>query len=194
MDIKQLQKFNLCFPGHWIAGEDRDWAFEIALLLSQIEEEFVCAVASFAMFEPITIDNAKEYSHFDKTKYERCLNGIYASSFVLSLDAISKILEVLKNHLHPPCSAVQYIFEYESNFGELKFIRDSIAHIEDRIRGVDKNQRIIPTNILILGSFNERRFGYTGSDRNLHEIEIAESTLFTAQRIIQKIINAYNWE
>jgi len=104
------------------------------------------------------------------------------------------LLEALKKYLNPPNSVVIFISEYEAIFGHLKYIRDSVAHIEDRGRGVDKHQKRIPTNFLILGAFIERRFGFTASDGKFYEIELSESTLFSAQRILQKIISAYSWE
>lgn len=194
MNTAELKKFDLSFPGHWIAGSDRDWAFETALILSSLENEFVRAVASFAMFEPITTSNVEQFADLNQSKYEGCLNGIYATSFVLSLDAISKLLEALKKYLNPPSTVLIFISEYEAIFGHLKHIRDSIAHIEDRSRGVDKYQRRIPTNFLILGAFVERRFGFTASDGKFYGIELSESTLLSAHRILQGIINAYTWE
>jgi len=91
MNTTELKKFDLSFPGRWIAGSDRDWAFETAHILSLVEDEFVRAVASYAMFEPITTSNVEQFDLW-QSKYESCLNGIYATSFVLSLDAISKLL------------------------------------------------------------------------------------------------------
>lgn len=193
MDTSKLKKFDLSFPGHWIAGSDRDWASETALILSLAESEFICAVASYAMFEPVTASNFQQFD-LGQSKYERCLNGIYATSFIVSLNAISKLLEALKKYLRPPNTVITFISEYESAFGHLKHIRDSMAHIEDRGRGVDKYQRRIPTNFLILGAFIERRFGFTASDGKFYEIELSESTLSSAQQILQKIINAYGWE
>jgi hypothetical protein len=193
MDTAALKKFDLSFPGHWIAGSDRDWAFATAQVLWFSEDEFIRAVTSYAMFEPITVNKVNQF-YLRQSKYENCLNSIYANSFVFSLDEISKLLGVLKKYLGPPNNVLEFISEYESIFGHLKFIRDSIAHIEDRSRGVDKCQRNIPTNLLILGGFRERRFGFTASDGGFYEIELSESTLFSAQRILQNIINAYNWE
>lgn len=194
MDITELQKFDLSYPGHWIAGSDRDWASETALILSLLEARFVRAAVSYAMFEPITAINVKQFADLKQSKYERCLNGIYATSFVFSLDAISKLLEALKKYLNPPDAVLTLISEYETIFGHLKHIRDSAAHIEDRGRGFDKYQEKIPANLLVLDTFIERRFAYTAGDGRLYEVELSESTLLSAHRILQGIINAYNWE
>jgi len=193
MNIIELQKFNLTYPGHWIVGSDRDWTNNTSNMLSSVDSEFVSAVSSYAMFKPITADYVKQFH--DKSKYERCLNSIYATSFVFSLDAISKLLNALKIYLSPPDAVLDLISEYETIFGHLKHIRDSVAHIEDRSRGFGKNKKKIPTNILSLGLFiNERCFEITGSDGNLYRVELSDSTLLSAHKILQGIINTYTWE
>ncbi len=193
MNIIELQKFDLTYPGHWIAGKDRDWANRTSIIISSVDSELVSAVSSFAMFKPITRDYAKQLHN--QSKYERCLNGIYATSFVFSLDAISKLLNALKLYLSPPDAVLVLISEYETVFGHLKYIRDSLAHIEDRSRGVGKNKKEIPTNLISLGSFiNETGLEVTASNGNLYRINLSDSTLLSAHRIIQGIINSYTWE
>jgi hypothetical protein len=194
MDFDELNRFDLHYPGHWIAGSDRDWAGDTSLILSYIDEEFVRAVSSYAMFEPVTAHNVNHFLEKSRSKYASCLNGIYATSFVISLDTIAKLLNVLRKYLAPPNAALRLILKYESTFGHLKHIRDSIAHIEDRGRGVDKNQKRILSNFLVLGAFNESCFEFTGSDGTLYGIEISEPTLMSAYEILQGIINVYYWE
>ncbi|MHB9029194.1 MAG: hypothetical protein ACYC9O_10515 [Candidatus Latescibacterota bacterium] len=43
----KLDKFDLEWPGFWIAGEDRDWAFETQGILHHVEMEFIIAVTAF---------------------------------------------------------------------------------------------------------------------------------------------------
>jgi hypothetical protein len=84
MNPSELQKFDLTHPGEWIAGTDRDWAWETSNVLNLLEDEFVRAVTSYAMFEPPTLGTI---DHLEtQSRYERCLNGIYATAFVYSLD------------------------------------------------------------------------------------------------------------
>lgn len=194
MHLDELGRFDLVFPGHWIAGTDRDWAWKTASILSFIEDEFIRAVTSCAMFQPGTAHNVDALWRKQESKYRRCLGDIYARSFVFSLDAICKQLEALQQHLNPPTTVLGLVRQYVNIFGHLKHIRDSIAHLEDRGRGVDKDEQRIPSNLLVLGGFNERQYMYTGSDGKIYVIEISESTLTSAQRILQSIVNAYTWE
>jgi hypothetical protein len=95
--------------------------------------------------------------------------------------------------LHPPAAIRPLCEDYERQFGQLKHIRDSAIHIEDRGRGKTRYQQPVNANVLILGSFIERRFVFTGEDGKQYEVEISDTTLLRAKEIIQKIINMYPW-
>lgn len=192
MGISGLVKFDLTYPGHRISGPDPDWAFEIVHLLSLVEDEFICAVASYSMFEPVTRNNLD--STTKQSKYVSCLNTIYARMFVYSLNSITEILKVLKTYGNLPVAVPTLISQYNSLFGNLKHIRDSVAHIENRGRALDKKGNTIPATIIVLGAFNGRRFEFTGGDGTCYGVDISESILLAAQGILQSIINAYNWE
>jgi hypothetical protein len=197
MNNNALEKFDLVYPGQWIVGHDRDWASQTAHVLSLVEDEFVQAVASFAKFEPVTRENVNQYVKRTPSKYTDCLNKIYARSFVYALNSVRALLNALREHLHPPDTVQHLISEYESCFANLQYIRNSSMHIEDRGRGVVRKkgeEKKIPTNILLLGGFNERRFDFTGEDGKIYGVEISESTLLSAHSILQEIINAYTWE
>lgn len=188
-----LRQFDLYFPGIWIEGEDRDWAFKNYLVLKQIEGLFIESVAAYSLFQPVTAENYRNYIDKHHSPYESCLNGLYAKSYVFTLDGIGKLLSRLCQKMGPPPEVLSLFKKYNSHFGHLKHIRDSAIHIEDRGRGVTRSQEPINTNVLVLGSFIERRFLFTGEDGKQYEVEISETTLNCARTIIQEIINAYSW-
>ena len=197
LHYKSLKQFDLTFPGHWIEVEDQDQAFQIQLVLSLIQGLFIEAVVSYALFQPITSENVREFmdrfERGDETPYERCLNGIYAKAFVFALDGIEKLLNRLVSIYNSPKEVKQLHEEYKEQFGHLKHIRDSAIHIEDRGRGKTRKQEPLDTNIIVIGGFIERRYTFTGEDGRQYEIEISESTLKKAKLIIQEIINSYSW-
>ena len=193
MITDSLRQFDLHFPGTWIEGADRNWAFENYLVLRHVQDLFVEAVAGYSLFRPITADNFRESIQRDQSPYERCLNALYAKAFVFALDGIAKLLSRLCKHLHPPAAIRPLCEDYERQFGQLKHIRDSAIHIEDRGRGKTRYQQPVNANVLILGSFIERRFVFTGEDGKQYEVEISDTTLLRAKEIIQKIINMYPW-
>jgi len=191
VNIDELTQFNLSFPGHWIEGDDRNWASESYLTLSHIKGLYEEAVVAYSQFDPITAENYKD--KINEPIYSRCLNSIYAKAFVFALDGINKLLLKLCRHLHPPEQIKTLKTEYENRFGHLKHIRDSAIHIEDRGRGKTRREEQLNTNIIILGSFIEIRFSFTGEDGRQYEIEISDTTLLSAKQVIQKVINSYTW-
>ena len=194
MDSEYLQKFDLHYPGIWIDGEDRDWASDIQQILSLIEGLFVEAVASYALFQPITIERLSKENAIQESRYDSCLNGLYAKAFVYNLHSIEKLLyRLCQANTHPPTGIEELYGEYDHIFGHLRHIRDSAMHIEDRGLGLSKSQKPIETNILIIGGFIDNRYTFSGSDGNQYEIEISETTLEAARRIIQDVINSYPW-
>ena len=188
-----LSQFDLYFPSVWIESKDRDWAFKNYLVLRQIESLFIESVAAYSFFKPMTAENYQDYIDKDHSPYEGCLNGLYAKSYVFALDGIGKLLSRLCHKLWPPPAVLPLVEKYNNQFGHLKHIRDSAIHIEDRGRGVTRTQEPINTNVLVLGSFIERRFLFTGEDGKQYEVEISDVTLNCARAIIQEIINAYSW-
>ncbi len=192
MTISNCERFDLIYPGHWISGADRELAFETFHLLSLVEHEFTCAVAACSLFEPITLDNA--YLTSTQSKYSASLRSVYARSFVYSLDSISKILKVLGKHSQAPDALREPISDYRLKFGNLRHIRDSAAHIEDRGRALTKKGKPISSWVIVLGSFNESPFEITGNDGKCYGVDISESTLVLVHQILQKIIDAYAWE
>jgi hypothetical protein len=192
MDPSQLSKYDLHFPGHWIAGTDRDRAFELHHLLHLVETEFSCAVACYSLFKPITLDSTELW--MEQSKHAKSLNYIYARQFVFSLDSVSKLLKAFGDIALLPESTRKFISEFDSFFGTLKYIRDSALHIEDRGRGLRKRGKKIPTTFIVLGGFSGSRFDFTGEDGKCYAVDISEATLSSAHRILQSIIDSFQWE
>jgi hypothetical protein len=197
-----LTQFDLHFPGNWIEGQDRDWAWQNDHVLGLIESLFVEAVTAYSLFRPITAENFRELFQENETggisivpqsPYERCLNALYAKAFVFALDGVEKLISCLCKYLHPPVAVKALHEQYRGQFGHLKLIRDSAIHLEDRGRCKTRFQKPLQAGVIILGSFIEKRFMFTGEDGKGYEVEISDTTLHTARRIIQEVINAYPW-
>jgi hypothetical protein len=195
--FENLRQFDLTFPGIWLEGEDRDQAFQISHTLRMIVDLFTEAVASCALFKPLTAENIEahleKWNNDDETPYERCLNGIYAKTFVFALDGIEKLFNHLVTSYSSPEKVKHLHEEYKNLFGHLKHIRDSAIHIEDRGRGKTRKQKPLNTHIVLLGCFIEKRYTFTGEDGRPYEVEISESTLNKVKAIIQEAINSYPW-
>jgi hypothetical protein len=196
MDVERLRRFDLVYPGIWLSGVDPETAFQTCLILGYIEDAFIEAVAACAMFEPLTYEKARKSR--DLSRYENCLNSIYAKSFVYSLAAIGKLFNKLRNRSDTPPGLAYLCRQYEDRFGHTKHIRDSSMHIEDRGVGLDRRGRHIHATVLVLGGFigesSATRLCFTGEDGNQYEVKISEAVLSTIHPILQGAINSYRWE
>ncbi len=115
-------------------------------------------------------------------------------AFVFSLNSIGELLRHLSLDAKSPMRVRELCQEYKKHFGHLKQIRDSAIHVEDRGRGRTRHQKPHKTHLIVLGSFIERRFIFTGENGRGYEIEISDRTLEIARGIIQEIIGACTWE
>jgi len=141
--------------------------------------------------------------------YEHQIIFIYAKTFVFALDMMGKLLNILceeyKNNLP------KGVFDQKDTFfkllPQLKDVRDSLQHQEDRGRGLDKkgqpldikpglkgNIYIAGTKSLVLNNLNGNKFGTTINDGQFVEIEISDQTMIIAQQCIQGIIDSFSWE
>lgn len=188
MGIRTASSFDLSRPGIRVAGTDRDWAFETERLLSLIQDEFARAVVCWSAFRPIRLDPPIE---FGLPQHLKSLRVVYAREFVLALDSIKKILSVLPK---PPKQVGRLRKEYDKHLGDVKHIRDSFAHIEDRGRGKARNGGPIPSPLVVLACFVGDRFEFTASNGNRYGIEISDRTLALARDHVQGVIDCYSWE
>ena len=139
-------------------------------------------------------------------QYERRLIFMHAKTFLYALDSIGKFFNVLCKSKNIPqdCCKAKDIFE--SAFPDLREVRNSTAHREDRSRGLGrKGQPLNPKPVsnrlihapgggaLIIDSLNDNRFGSTLANGNYGEIEVSIESLLTARNCIQTVINSFRW-
>lgn len=161
-------------------------------ILELIETEYSMALAAFGMFDNLFATLTTSLSAW-YNEHERALLQVLARQYVFSLDMISKLLGRLSSDGLVSESAVSDIQDYDKAFGDLRHLRDSIAHIEDRGLGFNKKGEHINAPMLVLGCFLGRRFEFTGFDGKCYGVDITEETLLSARDILQNVFNAYAW-
>lgn len=137
--------------------------------------------------------------------YEDKLIFVYAKSFILSVDMIGKLLKTLRTE--PGVTEAVGIQEQEfyKQFPDLKNVRDSEMHQEERVKGKTRgkeidikpiNTRMIKSDgkILVSSSLDGNLFSATMADGHLGQVEVSAESLFIARDCIQNVINAFQWE
>ena len=138
--------------------------------------------------------------------YEHRNVFIHARTFLYSLDTIAKSTRVLATYPDHPEEIVSVIAEWEKVFPNLKGVRDSAHHAEDRARGLGQHQRPLSLKpignglvradggALILDSLNNDHYGSTMSDGEYGEVPVTVKSLDYARASVQRVIDAYEWQ
>lgn len=183
MHIDNEADFEL--PGSWIDHPDRNWAFLARMLLDELLDQLKEARLVVALFQ--------EANSQEDPSVERRLRHLHAKSFVYALDAAGQLIRVLKRQEQLPITARSHCERFLSQFGSLRDLRNSLQHIEDRLRGIGRHDKPIPSPLLVLGAFRNGHFGATTSEGHYVEIEISNSILEQAVTIVEDLIWCFAW-
>lgn len=165
----------------------------------------------FEPFDEAYIKEAEETLHLALEKgitpgqYINALLGMYGKSFVYALDTIGSSLGVLCKTLPDNQSLQQIKQAWDSQFKDLRSVRNSAHHLEDRAlsRGYrgkpmtakpyESEHITTPENVLLLGITEERRYGYTSSDGTYSAVDVTPETLKIVGDVVQGVINCLPW-
>jgi hypothetical protein len=134
--------------------------------------------------------------------------SLHAQTFTKALARLSRALRVLEK-IAPASSApaikAAYV-AFETDFPEVKPLRDSLEHAEDRRRGRDRRGDRVPAvpfendfaeggaNLLVGESLIGRRYGGTADDGTHAEIEVSDATVEAARVAAQAAFDALPWK
>ena len=116
------------------------------------------------------------------------LRSLYARCFVYALDAAGQLIRVLQEYDQLPSSARRQCKRYLSQFVAVRDLRNSLQHIEDRLRGLGRGGVPLPGPLIVLGGFIDNRFGSTTEDGRYVEIEMSNSVLAQACAIVEDLL------
>lgn len=132
---------------------------------------------------------------------------VAAKAFLYSLDGIGKTLTVVAKLSGVPDAVKSHRDTFYTSLPTLTGVRDSAHHLEDRVRGLDRNRRPLTlkpvTNdmvhapgggALIINCLNGNQFGSTMGDGEYGEVEVSCATMRVAQNAIQGALNAFTWK
>lgn len=139
--------------------------------------------------------------------YQHHFIFIYAKAFLYSIDSIGNFLKVLTKIDGVP-SEIQILKDkFFDHFPTLHEVRNSSQHMEDRSRGLGRNQKQplelkpIKNNMihseggaLVLNSLNGNNYGNTMADGHYGEVEVSIESLIFIRDCIQEIINFLKWK
>ncbi|EFJ6794686.1 hypothetical protein A2F76_002216 [Escherichia coli] len=133
---------------------------------------------------------------------------LHAKSFLYALDAIDKFLKVISKENGAPENIKKLHEQLSKDFPDLRKVRNSAQHMEDRVRGLGAEKEpkpiklkpvnnihvVAPQGALMLNNLFGTKFGCTMADGYYGEVDISTESLAKLQNLIQKVFNSFSWE
>lgn len=203
---------------------ENDWEADFkrrAEIREEVENEYgnprsFTSTGNFKIYEDIYYEAEVRFNREKwATKLPEQLNQnkitIFAKAFLQALDGFDKFLKTLSNVDGCPATIKQSHTKFLEAFPDLRGIRNTVQHLEDRSRGLGewkKGQGYQPIDykppgkivdvpdgvkVLILNCHNGTKFGCTKADGHYGEIDISPESMQSLQVIIHEILNAFQW-
>lgn len=213
-DLVQMQSysFELRFPGTRIDGLDDEKAFLASLILQAMSTVLLDAAYALTAFEASSAEaqpprNGKAFDAQNPMlkALVRRRPFIYAKTFVSSLDILEKHLANLETMLDDPSSIIRARVAFKSTLPDLRGVRDSVQHAEERVQGKARKKKIQTQPIDKLGikapgggvfvneMLSGNVFAYTTANGELGEVPISEDSFSAAVQAVQAAIDSFVW-
>ena len=142
-------------------------------------------------------------------EFERNVISIFAQAFVYALDGFDKFLNVLSAEPGVPPTIADLAARIESMFPDLRGVRNTTQHLEDRSRGLGAGKNPKPMTlqpvenqfisapgggVLVLNSLTGNRFCCTMSDGHYGEVEISPQALQLLSDLLHDVLQIFQWK
>jgi hypothetical protein len=130
---------------------------------------------------------------------------LHARAFLLSADLVVKLLAVLARSPIAPTGFTELMDDIERKFPRLREARDSSSHLEDRARGLGRNEKPLKVKPyhgpgissegrgVLMENLQGRFFGSTLASGDHGGVEVSIVSLMALQDVVQRAINLFNW-
>ena len=141
-------------------------------------------------------------------EFEHNLSFLYARAFLYALDAFDKFLGVLSREENVPEVISELHKKISDIFPDLRGVRNTAQHLEDRSRGLGAGRNPKPLDLkpidnnfisapnggaLVLNSLNGSKYGSTMADGHYGEVDVCPESMSHLQEILNNILGAFKW-
>jgi hypothetical protein len=133
---------------------------------------------------------------------------MHARSFLYALDLFDKFLNVLKSQPNAPEKIPELHERFGASFPDLRLVRNTVQHMEDRSRGLGAGRNPKPLDLrpvdnqlikaeggaLILNCLNGTKYGNTMSDGHYGEIDVSPESMKSLCSIFQEVLDSFEWK
>jgi len=204
--INSLNIYILNRPGHAAMHPVTGKRVEPVHFVMIIEEELFKALASVVGFSDgyekhmismsrfsgdhnVSLDDLRLYRLGDSIDSQ--MMHIFAESFVNSLDMIFRWIRLSDKTIS---GMNDFLLKYAAIMEIVKDIRDSIAHSDERNRGLGKNKKPITDQLQIHGNLRGDILQITTADKIVRELPINLQIFNMVCSIVEEYFRLYKWE
>lgn len=137
-------------------------------------------------------------------EYDNLAPHLYAKVYLAALDRISRLIGALKELPGAPSVTGEAHTQMLDAFPDLKDVRDTGAHMDERIRGKTRGKKVdlqpvrargiqARGGILLVEAILSNHIASTLFNGRLGEVELSQAALYVAQASIQACIDAFEW-
>lgn len=212
MYIPKLQ-----YPGHIIDHPDNEWASKVRGQLTSLEHPLAAAALSLEWFKkarssfetglPGHQSPSETTDAFTSIppqaaddlpwSYKHQIVFVHAHSFVYSLDRMDRTLQVLSALLEGFYDISKIYKHFQDSIPDLRGVRNSSAHSEDRMRGLGRDKQPIvpkPFGFIMLENLHGTKLMSTMANGNLGKVDITVDTLKVSETTIQAVLDHLKWK
>lgn len=186
----------LRYPGDRLNLPDPDQAFRIRVVFAMLESALGDADFSLGLFEDSEREGrstfAREIIEMPPPHQSRA-PFVHARSFIGSLHNIGKFLSVVAKLSGPREGVTAAETCFASTFRDLKGVRDSEQHMEERIQRMAKGRPIETEASFWLGNLIGNRYETTTATGTRGSVEISRRSLESARNCVQDAVDAFEW-
>ncbi len=183
--------------------DDSSIVSDVRMLLLQLENTFIDANLSYGLFNAeYHKQRINDNDSSIPRKYSHRLIFIYAKNFVQALDNFQRALKTLTTYKALPKEISKLENKLLEFFPDLRGVRNSMQHMEDRIRGLDSKNKpltlqpindgiIAPNGAYAFDNLHDTKFKTTMSNGYYGEIDISRQSMINLQEIINSVFDLF---
>jgi len=133
---------------------------------------------------------------------------IFARSFLYAIDSFDKFLKVLSKTDGVPNVITTLYDEFGKAFPDLRGVRNTAQHMEDRARGLGAGRNPQPLDLkpvdnqmvkassgaLMLNCLNGTKYGNTMADGHYGEVDVSPPSMEALHSIFQQVLTSFKWK
>jgi hypothetical protein len=130
------------------------------------------------------------------------IGDIYAHAFLHTIATVSfyiyivdknekDLFSYIPEHTRSKISSLNKALKEQ--FPNIREIRNSWQHYEKRSRGLDRNNKPIPTKLIVSGCMTRNNLDYTIRDGSIASLEISEKTFREIEFYVQNVFDSFEW-